>query len=57
MKIDALVESFDLDGETRKVETPMSKSFVPTAQSVQQNVEEGVGIALEPGHRSCELIR
>jgi hypothetical protein len=49
MKIDALVESFDLDGETRKVETPMSKSFVPTAQSVQQNVEEGVGIALEPG--------
>jgi transposase InsO family protein len=56
MKIDALVESFDLDGETRKVETPMSKSFVPTAQSVQQNVEEGVGIALEPGHRYCELI-
>jgi hypothetical protein len=56
MKIDALVESFDLDGETRKVETPMSKSFIPTAQSVQQNVEEGVGIPLEPGHRYCELV-
>jgi hypothetical protein len=56
MKIDALVESFDLDGETRKVETPMSKSFVPTAQSIQQNVEEGVGTALEPGHRYCERI-
>jgi transposase InsO family protein len=56
MKIDALVESFGLDGETRKVETPMSKSFVPTAQSVQQNAEEGVGFALEPGHRYCELV-
>jgi hypothetical protein len=56
MKIDALVESFDLEGETRKVETPMSKSFAPTAQSVQQNVAEGVGNALEPGHRYCELV-
>jgi hypothetical protein len=56
MKIDALVESFGLDGETRKVETPMSKSFVPNSQSVQQNVEEGVGFALEPGHRYCELV-
>jgi hypothetical protein len=34
----------------------MSKSFIPTAQSIQQNVEEGVGSALEPGHRYCELI-
>ena len=56
MKIDELVESFGLGGETRKVETPMSKSFVPTAQSVEQNVAEGAGIALEPGHRYCELI-
>jgi hypothetical protein len=56
MKIDALVESFDLGGETRKVETPMSKSFAPTAQSVQQNVDEGVGNALESGHRYCELV-
>jgi hypothetical protein len=56
MKIDALVESFGLGGETRKVETPMSKSFVPTSQSVEQNLAEGAGITLEPGHRYCELI-
>lgn len=56
LKIDALVESFGMDGETRKIETPMSKSFVPTGQSVQHNIEEGAGVALEPGHRYCELI-
>jgi hypothetical protein len=31
LKIEALVESFGLSGETRPVETPMSKSFVPTS--------------------------
>ena len=29
-KIDALVEKFGLSGETRPVESPMSKSFLPT---------------------------
>jgi transposase InsO family protein len=55
LKIEALVESFGLDGETRGVETPMSKSFVPTSQSSQDSVE-GAGIVLEPGHRYCELV-
>ena len=45
LKIEALVESFGLDGETRGVETPMSKSFVPTSQSSQDSVE-GAGIVL-----------
>ena len=42
LKIEALVESFGLDGETRGVETPMSKSFVPTSQSSQDSVEGAV---------------
>ena len=55
-KIDALVESFGLNGETRIVEAPMSKSFVPTSRSSDESMNEGAGVPLEPGHRYCELI-
>jgi hypothetical protein len=56
LKIDALVESFGLEGSTRSVETPMSKSFVPTAHSTYTGEGEGSGVPLEPGHRYCELL-
>lgn len=55
-KIDALVEKFGLSGETRPVESPMSKSFLPTAQSGDLRSGGGAGIPLEPGNRYCELI-
>ena len=55
-KIDALVEKFGLSGETRSVETPMSKSFLPTAQSGSMLEGGGAGTPLEPGNRYCELI-
>ncbi len=55
-KIDALVEKFGLDGETRSVESPMSKSFLPTAQSGDPHSGGGAGVPLEPGNRYCELI-
>ena len=55
-KIDALVEKFGLSGDTRPVETPMSKSFLPTAQASVSEEGVGSGLPLEPGHRYCELI-
>jgi len=55
-KIDALVEKFGLSGETRPVESPMSKSFLPTAQSGSMLEGGGAGTPLEPGNRYCELI-
>lgn len=55
-KIDALVEKFGLSGDTRPVETPMSKSFLPTAQPGESGEGVGAGVPLEPGHRYCELI-
>lgn len=56
LKIDALVDSFGLSGDTRAYDTPMSKSFVHTSHSTQSNPIDGAGVALEPGHRYCELI-
>ncbi len=55
-EIEALVARFVLDGIIRSVDTPMSKSFVPTSHSVLSNVYEGSGVGLESGHRYCELI-
>jgi hypothetical protein len=55
-KIDALVEKFGLSGDTRPVETPMSKSFLPTARTGDSGEGVGAGVPLEPGHRYCELI-
>jgi transposase InsO family protein len=55
-KIDALVEKFGLSGETRSVESPMSKSFLPTAKSGDVLEGGGAGTPLEPGNRYCELI-
>jgi hypothetical protein len=56
LKIDALVDSFGLSGDTRAYDTPMSKSFVHTSHSTQSNPIDGAGVALEPGHCYCELI-
>jgi hypothetical protein len=50
------VDSFGLSGDTRAYDTPMSKSFVHTSHSTQSNPIDGAGVALEPGHRYCELI-
>ncbi len=55
-KIDALVEKFGLSGETRPVESPMSKSFLPTAQGGNIHEGGGAGTPLEPGNRYCELV-
>ena len=55
-KIDALVEKFGLSGDTRPVETPMSKSFLPTVRTAESGEADGSGMPLEPGHRYCELI-
>jgi hypothetical protein len=48
LKIDALVDSFGLSGDTRAYDTPMSKSFVHTSHSTQSNPIDGAGVALEP---------
>jgi hypothetical protein len=47
-KIDALVEKFGLSGDTRPVETPMSKSFLPTARAGDSGEGFGAGVPLEP---------
>lgn len=54
-KIDAQVERCLVD-ETRPVEATMSRSFVPTAKSIESNLGLGAGFPLNPGHRYCELI-
>jgi len=56
LKIDALVEKFGLDGETRAVETPMQKGFVPTREPYDPETKEGSGVLLEPGNRYGELV-
>ena len=56
LKIDALVEKFGLDGDTRAVETPMQRCFVPTREPFDPETKGGSGTPLGPENRYGELI-
>jgi hypothetical protein len=54
-KIDEFCEKFGLDGTTRPVASPSSRSFV-NSKHPQIEDGEGAGVSLEPVNRCCVLL-